>query len=219
MKKIIALDIGNVLYYVKNENFLETLGDLLGYDGDDEEQMCSFINLFCNFTDIGLLKLDDIFLCTNAPENKKEAMRKAWNSVIVRCDPMMNFVEELLNKDYSICLISNIGPDHTKILREDPIINKCKQYFSYEIGGRKPHMMFFDYVKKDLSDKYGYYNPLLVSCGLLKSDIVYFDDRQENIDAASKFFTSHMFNLHDYDTEKEAVDAMKEKLSLYGISV
>lgn len=195
--RTVAFDIGNVLYYIDLKKFEQYLIDANICEAIESSAL---IDLVCNVFDVGLCSLDH--LLAGASEEEKQNAKKAWGSMIQRCNPMIEVVEELLDLDFNVLLLSNVGPDHAKIIKdEDPVLKQCELFLSCDIGARKPHHLFFQHVLWKL-DKYSD-----------KIDI-YFDDKKENVDAAQNYFPSEQFNIKDFESGEEAADWMRRRLGL-----
>ena len=96
---------------------------------------------------------------------------------------MQNLLSNLIKDGYEIHLLSNLCPIHWDIAA--PILEGYfnKAYLSFEIGARKPNPNIYNYVNSDL----GIDNNV---------DVLFFDDRPENIKAAREFgWHPHLFKF------------------------
>lgn len=109
--------------------------------------------------------------------------------------------EELIEKyRYEVSLLSNIGFDHADFLRQKcPVFKKCNQHFSCDVGARKPTKLF--------------YQSFLLEYGWDK-DVLFFDDRPENVKAAESYLAGVQFDIEDYATDEEAAQAVRNRLGL-----
>lgn len=96
---------------------------------------------------------------------------------------LLDFAQQLKSKGIKIIILSNNFPERTKNYRDlYPELFKVvdKQFFSWETGFVKPSKEAFLQV--------------LNAYNFLPSEFVYFDDKEENLEAASALgITSHKF--------------------------
>jgi FMN phosphatase YigB (HAD superfamily) len=195
--KNVAFDIGDVLFHFNPDPLINILLEL--NITEDKQTACDFIGgNFQHLQEIGLYTLSQSFFQLNKQLSQEnlQAITEKWRETFIPSLPMIDLVTELVNNDYNVALLSNIGPDHAKLVREVcPIFNNCLQHFSCEIGARKPSLLFF----QSFSLQYGW--------GKLSK---YFDDREDNIKVGTKFYSSTLFNLKFFNSDEEAAAQMRK---------
>jgi FMN phosphatase YigB (HAD superfamily) len=190
----IALDIGGVLFHFNMNPILDILSEK-----DIVDRVRGLELLF------GIQKSQDLGICDIRQNlykfnhclsnNDLDDILDAWMTTITPSEPMIDVVEELVHKGWEVALLSNIGIDHARLVREKiPIFKQCIQHFSCEVGARKPTQLFFQSFM------------LRYSWG---RNVKYFDDCQENILSGSEYYKGILFNLEDYKSDDEAAKAMR----------
>lgn len=195
--KNVAFDIGDVLFHFNPDPLLNIILEL--QITEDRGTACEFIGgHFQHLQEIGLYTLAQSFfqLKKQLSTEDLKAITEKWRETFTPSVPMIDLVKELLDNDYTVALLSNIGPDHAELVRDIcPIFNKCLQHFSCEVGARKPSLLFF----QSFSLQYGW--------GKLSK---YFDDRLDNITVGNKFYDSTVFNLKSFSSDEEAAAQMRK---------
>lgn len=191
MKKL-AFDIGDVLCTVDLKPFIKYLYDhRCVFSIPQGEQ---FLQLIQPRQDIGLCNMAQSLRELNPYLTGYEEATAIWKETIKMSPAMLNLVDELLNDNYEIALLSNIGQEHADIIYKNEILNRCIHHFSYKVGVRKPSRLFFQSFKLSYP---GWDN------------VLFLDDREENVQAANEEgFTAYRFYLWDY-TEEDAVKRVK----------
>jgi FMN phosphatase YigB (HAD superfamily) len=199
----VAFDIGNVLCRVELDSFLFYLVEKELFAGYTEAY--DFLEGIQVAQDLGMCDMKMGLKSLKRPLNQKilNDILEKWNSIIYPSEDMLSLIDTLLSKNYKVALLSNIGKDHGALVRERfKIFSRCIQHFSFEVGARKPSELYFQsFVLK-------YKWPLTT---------IFFDDREENIVAASDYFTSVKFNLYDYDNDNEAVEFISKTVGISDI--
>lgn len=195
--KYIAFDIGNILVEVDEQKLVSKIYKEL-YNGGFYKSNCGpmyekmlktagIIWKHVKEIDLGLTTLKDFGLDTNS----FNILKTSWNNIIRPNQEMIDFKNELLNNQTRIALLSNIGYDHLKLLREKypEVIENCSGHFSCEVGARKPSRLFFQSFLLDY--------PKFKGC-------LYVDDRDENLEMATQYeFIPYKMNLSENpDLEK-----------------
>ncbi len=125
-------------------------------------------------------------------------LNEVWNSIVYPNDMMMNFLVKLKDAGVKIGLLSNMGPDHAKYLREEypELFHKTIQHLSFEVGAFKPTKLFYQSFLMSNEDFAG---------------CVYLDDVKENIVMGTKMgFDSIHFDLRDFKKPSE----LKKRLNI-----
>jgi FMN phosphatase YigB (HAD superfamily) len=200
-QKRVAFDIGNVLFHFD----LNPLFDFLIEKNIFENTSLAYEFMggsFQHSQEIGLYNIKQSFYKLNPKLsiNTLNQIHDRWMETFSPSLPMIDIVEELINKNYKVALLSNIGPDHAQAVREKcKIFADCIQHFSCEVGARKPTRLYY----QSFFIQYGWPNNSL-----------YFDDREDNILMGSEFHNSILFDITKFDTDEDAAKAMREYLSL-----
>lgn len=197
----VALDIGNVLCHV------DVIGEFFDYLVETgvvagREQADEFISGIQYGQDLGLYNVRQGFYRFNPHLSKKtlQDIHDKWLDIVMPSKEMMEVLEESLAVGHQIALLSNIGKDHAAVIRQKcKPFERCLQHFSCEVGARKPSKLF--------------YQSFLLQHNWPRN-IMFFDDRQENIDAAKDYFFGIRFDLDDYENDAQAAEVLRGYLGL-----
>jgi FMN phosphatase YigB (HAD superfamily) len=194
--KYLAIDLGNVVLEVDLSGFLKKMSAIHNISTDDAYR---FLEKIQPVQDLGLINLTNGIknnFKTSAKQLKK--LTNEWNNIIKPSKLMISFLEHLIKNETNIALLSNIGTDHTPLIRNiiSPFIyDNSIKFFSCEQNARKPDDLYY----KTFLNTY----PEFKGC-------VYLDDRIENIEAGNRFgFNSYHFAL---DSFKSAIE-LQQKIS------
>jgi FMN phosphatase YigB (HAD superfamily) len=192
--RIVAFDLGNVMLHVDINGFIDFMSEHFQIDRDRALTILTFIQ---PLQDIGAV---DIVtgLKPFFPYGDYDLVREKWRGIISRCDPTISIMKELVDSGWAdVCILSNIGHDHSRLVREMiPEMGGTSQYFSCEMGVRKPNTSYFKMfdLDKNLSKN---------------SRNIFFDDRKDNIETADMFFQNTVcFDIEKYQTTRAAADDM-----------
>lgn len=197
----VALDIGNVLCHV------DVIGEFFDYLVETgvvagREQADEFISGIQYGQDLGLYNVRQGFYRFNPHLSKKtlQDIHDKWLDIVMPSKEMMEVLKESLAVGHQIALLSNIGKDHAAVIRQKcKPFEQCLQHFSCEVGARKPSKLF--------------YQSFLLQHNWPRN-IMFFDDRQENIDAAKDYFFGIRFDLDDYENDAQAAEVLRGYLGL-----
>jgi FMN phosphatase YigB (HAD superfamily) len=198
MDKKVAFDIGNVLCHVDLPTFFQVLVDE-GLAPD----MAGADDFLCGIQypqDLGLYSIRQGVYRFNPNISRKtlDVVHDVWVSIIKPSPEMLLVLEDALSIGYQVSLLSNIGFDHSEILRRKcDLFKYCIQHFSCEVGARKPTKLF--------------YQSFQLQHGWPKS-AKFFDDREDNIKAANDYFHSILFDLEGYSSDLIAANTMRTYL-------
>jgi FMN phosphatase YigB (HAD superfamily) len=198
MIKKVAFDIGNVICHVDLEKFNNFLVDKKLFI--NKEAASNFIEGIQIGMDLGMYGIKQSFnnFFPNISKEDLDQIYYVWMNIISISNEISDFIKELSGNGWEIALLSNIGFDHSFYFNE--IFNfEYIKHFSYEIGARKPSKLF--------------YQSFFIENYWTK-DVLFFDDRQENVNASTKYFNGTLFNLNNYSSDKDAVLFLKSKLEL-----
>jgi FMN phosphatase YigB (HAD superfamily) len=196
--KAVAFDIGNVLWHVDLGAFTRKLvtGGYVPH-GDQGD----FLEMTLGLLDVGLMTLRQA-LDYLAPghydgQSPLDEMEMAWLDTIQPALPMLELLQELLDKKWRVALLSNIGLDHAKYIeRNYPVINRCDKHFSCYVGARKPNKIFYQSFNQNHPAR------------------PFFDDREENIRAAEGYLYGIRFALEDFPDDQTAANKLRELIGL-----
>ncbi len=188
----VALDIGNVLCKVDLAPFIERVGQLFGWEERRVYALCNAAAHDIGLTDIvadfrNEFNVNSVWIS----QQQLDELHGAWSKCVYPVPEMVALLEELTAMG-RVALLSNIGTDHTKLIRDTfpPVFNKCIQHFSCEVGVRKPGKLFFQSFLLDEEDFYG---------------CVYVDDKIENVLAAEKSgFRAVQFDLDSFKNDSNS---------------
>ena len=200
MKKV-SFDIGNVLCHVdtaKLKTFILDIGIV-----SSEAELNEFIGKIHKQQDIGECNLKQGLIRINPQldESVIQQLHDVWSDIARPSNVMLDLVEELIHiHGYEVSLLSNVGFDHAELIRQKcRIFDKCNQHFSCNIGIAKPSVQFY----QSFISKYGW-----------DSSVLFFDDRPENINAASGYLTGVLFDIEKYDSDEAAAQVIRNHLGL-----
>jgi FMN phosphatase YigB (HAD superfamily) len=198
--KRVAFDIGNVLCHVPVNEFY----DFVAAQGivADRKEAEEFMNGIQYAQDLGLYNIRQGFYKFNPHISKKtlQDLHDKWLDIGRPSNEMLEVLKEAIDSGYQVALLSNIGHDHAEVFRQKcELFQGCHQHFSCEVGARKPTKLFYQSFRHDYA---------------WRDDVMFFDDRQENIDAAQGYFRGIRFDIEDYPNDKEAAKVMRQHLGL-----
>lgn len=207
----LCLDIGNVVCHLNFDPICELF---IKYDhARNDEGAMSVLNQTQHNQDVGLSDIDQYF--TNdmhVPPSLLPEFMKAWDAVVVPEVEIMKFVNDLVekNEDLNVYLLSNIGYRHASLLRNmhPEFFKRHHQHFSCEVGARKPFKLFYQsfFIENNFErdEIFPWYE-----------DLLFLDDRQENVDMANKLgMTAQVFTLEGKSREN-AVKEFKDTVMYY----
>lgn len=201
--KRVAFDIGNVLCHIDLEGFY----DFLVKDNimTDRQQAEDFIASIQHPQDLGLYNIRQGFYRFNPQlheqnRSKIQGLYYAWLDIVEPSEEMLGVIDDALRAGYEVALLSNIGFDHSSLVRQKcKVFKHCHQHFSCEVGARKPTQLFY----QSFMLQYGW-----------KIGSIFLDDRKENIEAAKPYFNGMVFDLDDYKNDKDAANVVRDMLRL-----
>ena len=184
----LAIDIGNVICHIKFEPFLKHLSKFLNISYSDGMH---FLNRVQKLHDLGLTNLKDELAdhFKIKSESLLDELLSLWDKCLQLDCTVLQELEKLRKKHgIEIALLSNIGFEHAKYIRDSsnlyPILNSTIQFFSCEVGARKP--------------TYLYYHTFLQMYPQFKN-CIYIDDLDDNLSAGKQMgFNSQKFKISDY---------------------
>ena len=200
-QKKIAFDIGNVLFHFDLNPLLDLL---IGLNiVENNTQAYEFMGgSFQHSQEIGLCDIKQSFYQLNQSLSchTLQEIHDRWMETFTPSLPMIDLVEELIGNKHKVALLSNIGPDHAKFVRDKcKIFGDCIQHFSCDVGARKPTRL--------------YYQSFLIQYRWPNNSL-YFDDRQDNIAIGSEFHKGILFDISKFPSDEEAAKVMWAHLSL-----
>ncbi len=201
-----AFDIGNVLVDIDFEPFIKEFNKLELYAENSKSHSYLGVNLlkvdpmvFLSDLhaqqDLGLTTIDKFLRNRFNIHNDLEGLLEAWDKMIIPNERMLDFVDELKESGVIIALLSNMGIEHTALIREKypRIFDGCVLHLSYEVGARKPSKLYFQSFLTD--------HPEFKGC-------VYVDDLDKNLDRGAQYG----FNAYKFELDKMNKDELESKL-------
>lgn len=180
--KAIIFDLGNVLVKVEYKYFLKNTGLNGKYT---ENEIYEILAEPAIFYEKGIINSDEFYrkvvriLSLNMEYDK---FYDAWCSVLSETVEEMENILKVLHKTYPLYLLSNTNEAHLNYVKKNfNILEYFKACFlSYKIGSLKPERKIYEYVLKSL--------------GILPNEILYIDDKPQNILAAQELgINSYVF--------------------------
>lgn len=134
----------------------------------------------------------------------KKDLAEAWNALCYEAIPDDNIrlLKNLKNKGHKLYLLSNTNPLHIEKIKALCGPFKYKQfisqfdavYYSHQTGHRKPEADFYKKVLKEQK--------------LKAADCFFIDDREDNIEAATKL----KLECWHFDPKKDKIETIKKRL-------
>ena len=174
MQYKLIFDLGNVLFpldYDELEQWLTTTVEIY-----DENFKFQFDELYGNY-EAGDFDTPEFFSKLKSDLHMvfdEDVFQKKWVSIWKRNFEDMHELIYELQKKHSLILLSNTNQMHMETyLKEQPILKAFdKTYYSYLLGFTKPNPRIYQAVQQDLR--------------LTPSQIIFFDDKPENVEGACK---------------------------------
>ena len=173
MNKVFLFDVGGVIKYpFKIEDSYKILNVKESFD-----VFKPFFKRTCALAESGKITDEEFFNGFIKEFNldmNLEQMIDNYNSIQgLYNEEALELLKQIRSKGYKVCILSNLKKiDYDNFVRD--VSKDCydKFYKSYEIGYNKPDKEIYEYVIKDI--------------GIDPSDIIFFDDRMENVEGAKK---------------------------------
>ena len=193
-----AFDLGNVILDVDFTKFTQQLS-YIDLDNSDNSYTLNFLQ---KQEDLNISIRDCFSYTFKVFKPNIEMLEKTWNESVSLNDSIWKFINNLQDEGVEIAFLSNIGPTHTKYLKEKypELFNKTIPHLSFEVGARKPSKLFFQSFLLDREEFLG---------------SIYVDDLEENLKAGKKYgFTSFNFSLDKWtnlsqSNQKKELDCLK----------
>jgi len=174
MKKVraIAFDLGNVLVRIHPERFLTSLGIV-----DRNRQLTvrdAVVETVRTYERGGLATYDCLQKLGEVLDYEfdRDAIRRAFTSILGDPIPGMERLVERAAVHHTVALVSNTNPIHMALAEANvPSVSSLPiRFLSYEMRTLKPEPEYYDKVLRGLA-----FSP---------EEIVFVDDRRENVDGA-----------------------------------
>jgi glucose-1-phosphatase len=204
MKEIknIIFDFGGVLYDIDVQKTINKFKEL---GIDDSAGLDNLYKLLFEI-EIGKIEEDEFLLKLQAlskNNSSKDDLLEAFNEILIGIQDYK--VKDLikLSNNYHLYLLSNTNIIHYKVFSEQIKTNKNtflfyelfdKEYYSFELGLRKPDPEIFNFVIKDSK--------------LIAQHTIFVDDDEKNIIAA-KELNLQTFWFKDKDCWKELMELLR----------
>ena len=190
----LALDIGNVLFHVNVNKFVDRFNEVTG-----ETHGMAFLEGIQAGQDIGLYNMRQAVarFYPGISEEKLDLLSLAWNDTAVSSGNILWYVSGLIDAGWEVALLSNIGFDHKIVISNllPSNFDRTIKHFSCDVGARKPSQLFY------------------LSFCIKHPDWInslFLDDREENISSANDFLYAKRFNLDDYESDWDALEGFKK---------
>ena len=193
--KAIAFDLGNVLVHIHPDRFFPSLGI---NDGLRQRQLREGVVETIRAYERGALTTYDCLEKLGVLfdyEFERDAIRRAFAMILGDPIPGMDRIVERAAMHHAVALVSNTNPIHISMAETNvpSLASLPIRFLSYEMRVLKPEPTYYDKVIRGLS--------------LKPADIVFIDDRKENVDAATAAgMTGILFS--DPESLLETLDAL-----------
>jgi len=176
MTKTIIFDYGGVLGNDSDE-WKTTFEKILVVSGLSSQKVRVIAKKYWTEINLGRSNLDVIWkeVCKNSKNNfEVSELQKFYESGVSINENVLMFAKDLKKKGFDIVILSNESKEGMKAKIEKFKLKKIfsKIYCSAFLGMVKPDKKIFNYVLKDLN--------------LKSKEVIFIDDREENIDSAEK---------------------------------
>jgi glucose-1-phosphatase len=193
----IIFDLGDVLLDLNQDRTLRAF-NRLGIDLSDVNDQTTLFNDF-ETGKIGEEDFRHTLRAIRKGEVTNEQIDTAWNEMLLWITPERIDILKQLRKHFRIYLLSNTNSIHItwfkKYIEEQMGWQAwCdlfdKQYFSYEIGLRKPHTSIYEYILNDIHKE--------------ANECLFIDDNRSNIRGAAKVGIHVLFASKPLDAKMHA---------------
>lgn len=177
MIKTLLFDFGDVFINLDKEGAMQNALDLFQLDSFSEEMIA-----FNSFYEQGLISTDEFleFYQENFPDLTSDQILDAWQNILKDFPQhRLEFIKQLAaDKKHQLILLSNTNELHINYIKENvSFYDEFKTcfdefYLSHEIYLRKPNLDIFEFILKEHQ--------------LNANEVLFIDDTEENILAASK---------------------------------
>lgn len=171
--KAIAFDMGNVLVRIHPERFLTSLGIV-----DRDRQLAvrdPVVETVQRYERGGLATYDCLEKLGEILDYEfdRDGIRRAFASILGDPVPGMDRIVELASRHHTVALASNTNPIHIALAEANvPSLGSLPiRFLSYEMRALKPEPEYYQKVLRGLA--------------LRPEEVMFIDDRRENIDAAN----------------------------------
>lgn len=179
----ILFDLGNVVIDLDEQRLYREFADLAGLSVSEILEKAQKA-LFFNDLETGSISenefRDGLRGLLNAAELTDERVDDAWNSILLKIDPALVEMIAKLKAHYQIMVLSNTNSIHARKFHQllaavspyqhlDELFHHV--YLSHQIGERKPDLASWQFIL----DRHPALKP---------SDILFLDDRSENLEGA-----------------------------------
>lgn len=182
----VAFDIGNVICDLDLYIFIDKLIELNVVESRNDGMR--ILTEIQHAQDVGLISLESYLLDTlKVKRTIIDDLMEAWHNTISPNANIVSLLADLKERGAEIALLSNIGYDHSRMLRKEygNIFNDFIHHFSCEVGARKPFKLFYQ--------SFLFENPKFNGC-------IYLDDIKENVYAANRAgLRGYIFDLSKHN--------------------
>jgi FMN phosphatase YigB (HAD superfamily) len=184
--KYFVSDIGDVLCYVKLDEFIDLLEKNRDVNGME------FLNSNNVQQDLGYVTME--YLCKKFDKVLRDKLINTWNNVLEIEPMMLDFLKRLDSYGFRIALLSNMGREHIPIVRKLFEAIQPIYHFSSDVGARKPSKLFYQ--------SFLYDHPQFRGC-------YFIDDRLDNLKSATGYFKTIRFCLSEIKSKDELYEEIR----------
>lgn len=202
--KVILFDLGNVVIYLQEESSYHEFANLSKYSYESLKEKIASEEFF-NAFERGLISeqtfRSELRRLLEDDSLTDSALNHAWNKMLIKIDPQIIRSIESVAANKKIMVLSNTNIIHEqafhKMLSDVSGYSHLNQFFdkvylSHEIGERKPDHSSWQFILDD--------NP-----GLNAEEVLFLDDKQENLDAAKQL----NFQVKQINNPAETLELLK----------
>lgn len=169
MKNVILFDVGGVLLQWKDEWLFDEISHELDIPFEEIKDKFN-----ANISELFIGKISEEQFWNKISDGVKinhEIISQTFLKRSILDTKVLNLARSIKKQGFDIGILSNITPETRRILPKQWIDEFDHVFFSDQIKLAKPDPKIFSYVKEKLSEH----------------QIVFIDDKQENVDAAKRY--------------------------------
>lgn len=169
MKNVILFDVGGVLLQWKDEWLFDEISHELDIPFEEIKDKFN-----ANISELFIGKISEEQFWNKISDGVKinhEIISQTFLKRSILDTKVLNLARSIKKQGFDIGILSNITPETRRILPKQWIDEFDHVFFSDQIKLAKPDPKIFSYIKEKLSEH----------------QIVFIDDKQENVDAAKRY--------------------------------
>ena len=202
--KTILFDLGNVVIYLAEESTYHEFARLSEFSYETLKEKVSKESFFHDF-ETGRISADEFRSAVRRLLNNEnltdQQIDDAWNKMLLKIDPEIIDAIIMLSAQKKVMVLSNTNIIHEiafhKMLSKISTYKHLNQFFhkvylSHEIGERKPDNSSWQHILDD-------------NDGIKAEEVLFLDDKSENLDAAGKMG----FQVKQINNPGETLEVLK----------